>query len=306
MILPQGRHLFSQVVALFAFIYLLPRKMDNEHKPVIGERIFPTIETEIRQSSDRKRFTVVVSTGKLDRHGTEIDTAGIDFKDYMRNPVVLYNHNYDRIIGRCVGLEVKGRKLFAQMEFNDKNEFALEKKQEVEDSFLNGASIGFMVKEWTYDEDRNVFKIMESELLEFSLVSVPSNRESLILSRDAGELSLLRSEIAELRKVITQKDFTVTQKDLDFTITGSLDPAALMERDAADAAESSAEEAIQDASPQDAEPAAEPSAEAELSAPEPEPAKQEKAQPKPKPRGMSLDDAIKWIDDRLDRKLGRK
>lgn len=173
----------------------------------IGERLDASFHTRIRQNEKRevdgkKRFTFIISTGAEDRHETIIDPDGGDVSHYMNNPVVLFNHDYDKVVGRALSIEVKGGNVIAQMEFDDDNEFALEKKGQVERGFLNATSIGFIVKEWTFDEDNDIFKILQWELVEFSIVSVPSNREALVISRDASGLSELKKEIVQLKDMV--------------------------------------------------------------------------------------------------------
>lgn len=281
-------------------------------KITAGERIFPRIKTEIRQSSDKKRFTFVISTGTEDRHGTRIHPEGIDLAAFRTNPVVLFNHDYDKIIGRAVGIEVKGGRLIAQMEFDEDDDFARGIKNKVEKGFLNATSIGFMVREVDFGDD-DVPDIRQSELMEFSIVSVPSNREALVMSRDTSELRAIKEELASLRKELADsnqhRSGFLQWHDSDTDLMGShtITLRASTTTDAAEAAEvpeSPVEEAILTVETEkDAESTAETSdiepAEAELSA-EPE-----KAQPQPK-RGLSFKEAIALVDDRIDRKLGRK
>lgn len=151
-----------------------------------------------------KRFTFVISTGDEDRHGTRIMPEGLDYSDFMNNPVVLFNHDYDKIVGRCIKVEVKGGRVIAEMEFDDENPFAMEKKGQVERGFLNATSIGFIVKGWTMDEENDQFIITESELVEFSIVSVPSNRNALVLSRDLKDLEEIKAGYQRLDAQISR------------------------------------------------------------------------------------------------------
>lgn len=188
-----------------------------------GERYYLAPQTEIRSNAPtkdgRKRFTFVISTGDQDRHGTVISPAGGDVKAFMRNPVVLYNHEYGQVIGRALGIEVKGGKMIAQMEFDEADPVASEVKRKVEDGFISAASIGFMVKEWTFDEENDQFKILQWELVEFSVVSVPSNRDALVMGRSAvvseltQALQELRATVATLRRDISTPPISKIPED---------------------------------------------------------------------------------------------
>ncbi|MDB4726335.1 HK97 family phage prohead protease [bacterium] len=179
-------------------------------KPQVGEALHLSLETRISQNKKRageeegnQKFAFVISTGSEDRHETIIKPEGGDFTAYLQNRVVLFNHNYGAVIGRALGVEVKGGKVIAQMEFDEDNEFASEVKGQVERGFLNATSIGFIVKKWSFNEDTDTQIIEEWELVEFSIVSVPSNRDALITSRNMLAVAAMTKEITELKNMVS-------------------------------------------------------------------------------------------------------
>lgn len=179
----------------------------------VGERLYTSLETRIKENDapdGRKRFTFTISTGSPDRHGTIVEPRGIDFQAYTAgNAVVLYNHDYDKVVGRALSVQVRGNAVIAQMEFDEDDEFARQIMGKVERGFLNATSIGFIVQEMgDYDEKRGALVIERAELVEFSIVTVPSNREALVIERkaEAGlreELAGIKAELAELRNSLT-------------------------------------------------------------------------------------------------------
>lgn len=175
----------------------------------IGERLDASFKARISQNKPREedggrqRYTFVISTGAEDRHETFINPNGGDFRAFMDNPVVLFNHDYDKIVGRALGIEVKGGQVIAQMEFDEDDEFARGIKGKVDRKYLNATSIGFVVKEWSMDEMSEKFRIDSWELVEFSIVSVPSNREALIISRDVKAIAELKQEIVQLKDMVS-------------------------------------------------------------------------------------------------------
>lgn len=164
----------------------------------IGERAYQSFSPEVRQSSDGKRTVINISAGTVDRHGTIIDVRGVDLDAYKRNPVVLFNHDYDRIVGRAVNIQVRGEHLIAEVEWDEEDEFAAGVARKMRQGFLNAASVGFMVQEGQDDSERGAFVISRSELVEFSIVAVPSNREALVISRD------LRQQVEALQTQLQQ------------------------------------------------------------------------------------------------------
>lgn len=121
-------------------------------------------------------YTMVFSTSDEDRHG-DIVMQDFDLKWYKKNPVLLDSHNYDsitHIIGKVNNIRMEDGKLKGEVEFNLDNPKGLLAKQMVEKGFLNASSIGFLPKEF---DDKG--RILKSELLENSLVSVPANARAL-------------------------------------------------------------------------------------------------------------------------------
>jgi len=170
----------------------------------IGQRLDISGSTRISRNAPgkdgKKRFTFVVSTASEDRHETEIMPEGGDLRFFKENPVVLFNHDQDKVIGRSPSIQLENGRIVAQVEFDSDDPFAANIERKVENGFINATSIGFIIKKWEFDEDRDVFRILEWELVEFSIVSVPSNREALVLERSlAAQVKELRSMIESIR-----------------------------------------------------------------------------------------------------------
>jgi HK97 family phage prohead protease len=103
---------------------------------------------------------------------------------YMRNPVGLYNHDFDRIVSRTIGFQIDQRGLRNQSRMNLKNSFAAERAQELRDGFLGAQSVQFIpIEEPKILDGKLVFP--KVQLLEISLVSVPANPYALLDQRSA-------------------------------------------------------------------------------------------------------------------------
>lgn len=75
--------------------------------------------------------TFIVNTENVNEYGYRVLTDGIDYNQYMRNPVVLFMHDrynsQDRgseVIGRVVKMYKKDAQLVAEIEFDEKDAFA--------------------------------------------------------------------------------------------------------------------------------------------------------------------------------------
>ena len=172
----------------------------EKRKPLIGQRHDLSLVAEIRQSSkDKNVFTFIISTSSQDRHETIVAPGGLNFSHYKNNPVVLFNHDYNKVVGKAFNIRRAGEEIIADMSFAD-TEAALEVKKLIEGGFLNATSIGFLAKDYAYNEELDSFVITESELLEFSIVAVPSNRDALIMR--SNEINSLQESIQKLAQKI--------------------------------------------------------------------------------------------------------
>lgn len=161
-----------------------------------GDRVYRNFTGRSRTSSDQKRSIFKVTTSAKDRHGTVIVPAGVDIESFKTNPVVLHNHNHDRVVGRAVNVQKRGIDIIAEVEFDEEDDFAANIARQVRGGFLNAASMGFIVDQFEVDEDGNS-TATESEMVEFSIVAVPSNSEALVMQRS------MKEEIAELKQLVT-------------------------------------------------------------------------------------------------------
>ena len=113
------------------------------------------------------------STNGLDRAGDIIEadawTKG-GLENFKNNPIILFNHNYDKPIGRATGLEVndKGLDISAKI-----SKAAGDVTQLIKDGVLGAFSVGFRVKDADYMTETDGYKIKDAELFEVSVVSVP-------------------------------------------------------------------------------------------------------------------------------------
>ena len=136
--------------------------------------------------NDRQiKFTI--STDSKDRDNDIIRQDGWDLTSYVKNPVVLLNHKSNELpVAKCVGIGVEDGKLKATIEFvpatypivGDTAEAVF---QLCKSGYMNATSVGFRPLKWDWsDGDDDGIVYTRQELLEFSIVSVPSNPQALI------------------------------------------------------------------------------------------------------------------------------
>ena len=128
--------------------------------------------------------TFVLSTDDVDRHGDVVSADGWRLEAYLRNPVLLWAHDYRHpAIGRAVSVWTEPHRLLAKMEFAP-SAFAQEVAALYATGFQWGVSVGFRPIRWEERRDARTgaflgLRYLEQELLEVSAVPVPANREAL-------------------------------------------------------------------------------------------------------------------------------
>ena len=130
---------------------------------------------------------------KVNNHGFILLNAGINLDRFKDNPVMLFDHDPKIVIGKWENLRIEGAQLLGDAIFDGEDDQAKKIEGKVDRGFLKGASLGINPES---AELRDIAgKLMmpvvtESELLEGSVVGIPSNALSLKLYSSTGnELS---------------------------------------------------------------------------------------------------------------------
>ena len=132
-----------------------------------------------------------ISKEVVDRDGDILRASGVDFSNYMKNPVFLSFHNSREFpLGKVTKFWVEGNEVKAIVYFPTLEELstdpnnASEKAKLVDFTYhcyktgmLNAVSVGFIPVEWI--ETENGYDILKWELLEFSAVAVPANQDAI-------------------------------------------------------------------------------------------------------------------------------
>jgi HK97 family phage prohead protease len=152
----------------------------------------------LRADDNSRVITFRASTPAIDRHGTRVRTEGIDTTSYETNAVFGWAHDLygsflgspqlSHVLGRTVAIRKTSQALDIDVEFApaEVNPLGDQAFRMVKGKFLNAVSIGFIPKDIVIEmhDGIEVPVITKSELLEVSLVSIPSNSEALALTRE--------------------------------------------------------------------------------------------------------------------------
>ena len=119
----------------------------------------------------------MASTNHSDRAGDVISAeawAKGGLENFKNNPVILFNHDYDKPIGRATGVKVTENGL--ELEAKISKSAPAHVCELVKDGVLGAFSVGFKVKDADYLKETDGLMIKDAELFEVSVVSVPCNQ----------------------------------------------------------------------------------------------------------------------------------
>jgi len=145
----------------------------------------------------------MASTNHSDRAGDVIAAEAWGkggLENFKNNPVILFNHDYDKPIGRATGIKVTDSGLELEAKISKSAPAAV--CELVKDGVLGAFSVGFKVKDADYIKETDGLMIKDAELFEVSVVSVPCNQ--------AATFSLAKSfdsvdEYNEFKKTFTNR-----------------------------------------------------------------------------------------------------
>lgn len=134
-----------------------------------------------------------LSSDEIDRMGDIIEQSGIDFRAFMRaGGPILWQHQADCPIARTVRIGLVNGRLQAAAQFPPPGTSSQSDEcyRLIKADVVTGTSIGFLPRRWELIDPRKPgLRFTEVELVEFSFVSVPANRDALIIGKSFLALS---------------------------------------------------------------------------------------------------------------------
>lgn len=182
--------------------------------------------------SDKTKYVFVGSSEVVDRDGDVVKLDGIDYTNFKSNPVVLWAHDASSLpIGKVVGIkrDVANKKEYFEIVFGNTS-FAKDVESLVASGMIKATSIGFMIKDWDYNEKLDAFEFTETEMLEISLCTIPANQEAVmdeeVKSTSSKSLSAedIHSIAEAVRAIMDEEKKSNPEKDEDEVV--DLEPEA--------------------------------------------------------------------------------
>jgi len=148
-------------------------------------------------------FTATITTDSVDRDGEVVIPAGMNAKEYEKNPVLLYEHDVLKPIGRMLSMRRGDRSIEAEFALaprpdNHVGEWFPDTVASLMDfGALNTMSIGFMGTEARPANKADTERFGDGvrrvygkwKLLEVSVVSLPANQDAIVTAVRKGLVS---------------------------------------------------------------------------------------------------------------------
>ena len=111
-----------------------------------------TLTTYVEENAGG-RIRAKLNTDSVDRDGEVLIPQGMNAKDYMNNPVLFYNHEYDNPVGKVTNIKREERAVVGDLEFAKRPEgyqgefFPEFVEALVKQGIIKGVSVGFVPEE---------------------------------------------------------------------------------------------------------------------------------------------------------------
>lgn len=131
----------------------------------------------------------------VDRDEEIVNTDGIMLDSYMENPVLIFNHDWNLVIGKVIEItkDYTGLKVKAEVYKLTNYEHIFEAVQK---GLIKSFSLGFRAKDYKWYDDETI-EISESILYEISLAPVQSNPKALFDVIGTKSVGVKLSEIKD-------------------------------------------------------------------------------------------------------------
>lgn len=176
--------------------------------------VSPVVKAANIAAEDEVMIEGVANASDPDRGRELILNSAWKTENFDLNPIILFNHNHNWPIGSCVEYKVEDNGLYYRASIGNPSAYPrLTETQEMcrsllAQGILRASSVGFLPYNIDYDEENDILRYTEVELLEISLVSVPMQQGSLLDSVGPAAKSMNSSDaIKEGKKGMDKAQF---------------------------------------------------------------------------------------------------
>lgn len=168
----------------------------------------------------------IANLAEPDRWGEVIVPSAYRLDQYKANPIILYGHDRQKPVGTCTEIGTKIDGLYYKASLGNPKVYPLtacqlEVRSLVAQQILRANSVGFIPKLIEWDEDEDVLRYTDVELLEISIVAIPMQQDSIITSvkswrqrgMDKEALAAIEAQAKRLDTIEAAVGKTAAEKD---------------------------------------------------------------------------------------------
>ncbi len=163
-------------------------------------------------------------------YGFRIPNAGLRLERFKINPVMLDDHynSTNSVIGKWKNIRIQGNQLMAEPEFDIEDENAKTIKGKVDRGFIKGVSIGIIFdrEKMKIGADGKLF-LSEAEVLEASIVAIPSNAGALRLYAPQTHELMSEEDVKLCLSALTEKNTLNKETNMEKLILTAVALSAL-------------------------------------------------------------------------------
>lgn len=187
--------------------------------------------------------SLIITSERINDRGFRLLSDGADVTDYLRNPVLLYDHtrrdyqnNKDIIlpIGKVNNLRLNGKQWVGDPEFDNDDEFANKVASKYSKGYLNAASVGIEIIEISEDPElmekgQTLPTVTKWKLKEVSITDIPANADAVKLTYEGKTILCLngKGDHAEMKNffnsTINKTESTMKKTIVALNATGLVD-----------------------------------------------------------------------------------
>ena len=178
----------------------LPSDLKAIFKQLTSEPIHRTIPNEgVKKAFEKKEKLFIQGVANMavaDRCNEIIPPEAWDLENFKKNPIILLEHRRDQPIGTAESFEATKAGLEYEAIIGDTDATEdltadqIKARSLLKQGILRMNSVGFIPHVIEYDEDEDLIRYVEVELLEISIVAIPMQQDSAITSVKAWRKSM--------------------------------------------------------------------------------------------------------------------
>lgn len=168
----------------------LPREIRAGFDSVVGKSMYRTFSAALKAFDPGEEMIIegIANLAQPDRWGEIILPEAWNLEKFLINPIILFEHmRGENAVGTCLSVDVRKDGLYYRAQIGNPKLAELTPKQKdvrslLAQGILKTNSVGFIPHVVEYDEDEDVIRYTDVELLEISLVTIPMQQDSVITS----------------------------------------------------------------------------------------------------------------------------